>query len=384
MPETTAPPIETPPDPRSRPVSRPRPRVPACRSRPRRPPATAPAGLTDRFRVPGFPGEVATLPFDDVLEERALTVTGGPDPVRRVRAAGVALGADQRWAWTGVPARRGRRRRHVRRRAAADRPHARDGREHDPRDRRRDGEARDRLARSRSSPPRSSRSRPSRRASRTSTCEPRAINSIIESRPAARASTAASTSSCSTCSRGAASRRPATDGSDRLDPQGDHGDRGRRLRARHADPAPARTPRRSTCSRRPRTAGEAIYVFPPGQYAPRRLEPRAPRLQERRRARRLRLQSAVGRLYAQPGLARAVRGERRRDEHARRPAGAARAVQRRADRRRRPDRRELMPPASVPAAEPKPKPSGRRNAATSRRRSCRARWSSRVVRGRRR
>jgi HK97 family phage prohead protease len=60
-------------------------------------------GLTDRFRAAGFPGETAVLPFDDVLESRALTVTGGPDPVARIREAGVALGADQRWAWTAFP-----------------------------------------------------------------------------------------------------------------------------------------------------------------------------------------------------------------------------------------------------------------------------------------
>jgi phage head maturation protease len=63
-----------------------------------------PRGLADRFRAAGFPLETATLPFEDVLlESRALTVTGGPDPVARQRVAGVGLGFDQRWAWTAFP-----------------------------------------------------------------------------------------------------------------------------------------------------------------------------------------------------------------------------------------------------------------------------------------
>ena len=101
MPETTAPPIEAPPDPvedRDLPTGPGLP-VEAATARSNRS-----GGLTDAFRHAGFPGEVATLPFDDVLgEQRALTVTGGPDAVSRVRAPQVALGADQRWAWTAFP-----------------------------------------------------------------------------------------------------------------------------------------------------------------------------------------------------------------------------------------------------------------------------------------
>jgi phage head maturation protease len=104
MPEPTAPPAGAPPEPPSAPVE--------ARSAPEGPglpveQATAssgrPAGLTDRFRRGGFPGQTAVLEFDDVFESRALTVTGGPDPVARIRDAGVALGADQRWAWPAFP-----------------------------------------------------------------------------------------------------------------------------------------------------------------------------------------------------------------------------------------------------------------------------------------
>jgi HK97 family phage prohead protease len=60
--------------------------------------------LTDRFRANGFPHEVATLPYAEVLfEQRALTVTGGADALPSVNAAGVPLGVDTRWAWTVFP-----------------------------------------------------------------------------------------------------------------------------------------------------------------------------------------------------------------------------------------------------------------------------------------
>ena len=114
MPETPTP-TPAPPEPAPEPTPPP----PAAalapvedRSAPSRPglsadTATAPSGrargLTDRYRAEGWPGERAVLPFDDVFEDRALTVTGGPDPVARIREAGVALGADQRWAWTAFP-----------------------------------------------------------------------------------------------------------------------------------------------------------------------------------------------------------------------------------------------------------------------------------------
>ena len=103
----------------------------------------------------GFPGETAVLAFEDVFESRALTVTGGPDPVARGRAPP---------AWRSAPISAGRGPAFPR--VAVDagdtsvdvlRQTARtlaDRGEHDPRDRRRDAEAGDRSARSRSSPPR--------------------------------------------------------------------------------------------------------------------------------------------------------------------------------------------------------------------------------------
>jgi hypothetical protein len=100
MPDTITAPPEAPPEPveaRSAPEGPGLPVETATASSGR------PAGLTDAFRAAGFPGEIATVPYDGLLESRALTVTGGPDPVQRVRAPGVPLGFDSRWAWTVFP-----------------------------------------------------------------------------------------------------------------------------------------------------------------------------------------------------------------------------------------------------------------------------------------
>ncbi len=53
-------------------------------------------GLADAFRTNGFPGETASVPFD---EFRAATFTGTADALSPLRVNGVNLGADQRYAW---------------------------------------------------------------------------------------------------------------------------------------------------------------------------------------------------------------------------------------------------------------------------------------------
>ncbi len=63
---------------------------------------TATRGLADEFRAAGFPGELATLPFD-TFEERAVTWTGSVDNINKVRTNAVALGYDVRWAWPAFP-----------------------------------------------------------------------------------------------------------------------------------------------------------------------------------------------------------------------------------------------------------------------------------------
>jgi phage head maturation protease len=59
--------------------------------------------LTERFRARGFPAETASLPFDDVMEDRSVTWTGTVNTMNQSRVAGVPLGADQRFAWPAFP-----------------------------------------------------------------------------------------------------------------------------------------------------------------------------------------------------------------------------------------------------------------------------------------
>jgi HK97 family phage prohead protease len=59
-------------------------------------------GLADEFRHAGFPGEVATLSWQD-YEDRAVTWTGSVDNVSKARSTAADLGYDQRWVWPAVP-----------------------------------------------------------------------------------------------------------------------------------------------------------------------------------------------------------------------------------------------------------------------------------------
>ena len=65
--------------------------------------ATPRRGLADEFRSRGFPGEVATMPWEE-YEQRAVTWSAAVDllaaPVRR---EGVPLGFDVRYAWPAFP-----------------------------------------------------------------------------------------------------------------------------------------------------------------------------------------------------------------------------------------------------------------------------------------
>jgi phage head maturation protease len=60
----------------------------------------APTGtLAERFRRRGFPGETATLPFNEVFEDRAVSFAGSLNLLNQVQRPGTPLGADRRYAW---------------------------------------------------------------------------------------------------------------------------------------------------------------------------------------------------------------------------------------------------------------------------------------------
>jgi hypothetical protein len=60
---------------------------------------TAARGLADEFRSRGFPGETATVEFERVFEQRAVTWTGSVDNLNPTRRSGAPLAFDQRYAW---------------------------------------------------------------------------------------------------------------------------------------------------------------------------------------------------------------------------------------------------------------------------------------------
>jgi phage head maturation protease len=60
---------------------------------------TAARGLADEFRSRGFPGETATVEFERVFEQRAVTWTGSVDNLNPTRRTGAPLAFDQRYAW---------------------------------------------------------------------------------------------------------------------------------------------------------------------------------------------------------------------------------------------------------------------------------------------
>jgi HK97 family phage prohead protease len=59
-------------------------------------------GLADEFRAAGFPGELATLSWQE-YEDRAVTWTGSVDNVNKARGTAGPLGYDQRYVWPVVP-----------------------------------------------------------------------------------------------------------------------------------------------------------------------------------------------------------------------------------------------------------------------------------------
>ena len=62
----------------------------------------APRTLAEEFRHLGFPGERATISWDE-FESRAVTWSGGIDNLNTQRRQGVPLGADTRYAWPAFP-----------------------------------------------------------------------------------------------------------------------------------------------------------------------------------------------------------------------------------------------------------------------------------------
>jgi hypothetical protein len=58
-------------------------------------------GLADEFRSRGFPGEVATMPWDE-FESRAITWTPSVDLINKAHANAGQLGYDQRWVWPAL------------------------------------------------------------------------------------------------------------------------------------------------------------------------------------------------------------------------------------------------------------------------------------------
>ena len=63
----------------------------------------APRTLAEEFRSRGFPGETATMAWDE-FESRAVTWSGGIDNLNTQRRQGVPLGADTRYGWPAFPA----------------------------------------------------------------------------------------------------------------------------------------------------------------------------------------------------------------------------------------------------------------------------------------
>jgi hypothetical protein len=55
-------------------------------------------GLADEFRSRGFPGETASLPWDE-FEARAVTWTGSVDNINKLRTQAGPFGSDERYAW---------------------------------------------------------------------------------------------------------------------------------------------------------------------------------------------------------------------------------------------------------------------------------------------
>ena len=58
--------------------------------------------LAEEFRAAGFPGETATIPWQQ-FEDRAVTWTGSVDTIARTVSAAAPYGYDQRWAWPAFP-----------------------------------------------------------------------------------------------------------------------------------------------------------------------------------------------------------------------------------------------------------------------------------------
>ena len=59
-------------------------------------------GLAEEFRAAGFPGETATIPWQQ-FEDRAVTWTGSVDTIARTVSTAAPYGHDQRWAWPAFP-----------------------------------------------------------------------------------------------------------------------------------------------------------------------------------------------------------------------------------------------------------------------------------------
>jgi len=110
--EATVPTTEAPEAPQTETLSEPRDPAPEARGAPESTPgslrvedrtaATPRRGLADEFRARGFPGETATMPWDE-YEQRAVTWSAPVDAMQPVRRDGVPLGFDVRYCWPAFP-----------------------------------------------------------------------------------------------------------------------------------------------------------------------------------------------------------------------------------------------------------------------------------------
>jgi HK97 family phage prohead protease len=60
-------------------------------------------GLMEEFRAAGFPGESATVPFNSLFEDRAITWSGSVDNIQSRPSQAGALGYDARYIWQVFP-----------------------------------------------------------------------------------------------------------------------------------------------------------------------------------------------------------------------------------------------------------------------------------------
>ena len=252
-------------------------------------------GLADEFRTRGFPGETATIPWDE-FEDRAVTWTGSVDNINKLRSQAGPFGADERYVARVRPGRR-RRRGHVGRRDDPDRPLARHRRERGPRHRRRHRQARNRVhAHDRHDRLEAGRDYPDEHPERLSRAA--GVQHHDRERPAARDQRRARQADPR---RGRHLRVPGTRHrrAARLDPQSDDHDPGVRLQPGHAAAAAGQ----HGSARHPAShghGGRAVLRVRPGPAGARNIFGLAVRVSKTVPAPTVVDSTALGKLYASP------------------------------------------------------------------------------------